>query len=144
MIIKDALGQVPTASPDLREIDVGHTDGQRFNDLSLEHPELRRQFDADGLDIAWPGGESQRQLRARVERAVRMIIGRHLDETVMVAAHGGPLGWMLTILLHDPRPGYPDWRHETCGISDVLVPTNFATEPGRLIRHNDCRHLATL
>jgi broad specificity phosphatase PhoE len=140
-VIGAALGLEPVPVPELREIDVGDADGRRDADLLAQHPELARQSDEDGLDVPWPGGESQCQLRHRVSDAVRELLRRHAGHTILIVAHGGPLGWTVTDLLADPRPGFPDWRHNNGGLTELVVCGDSAASPATLVRHNDCAHL---
>jgi glucosyl-3-phosphoglycerate phosphatase len=69
-----------------REIDVGTWGGRTFEDVYAEEPEVVNAFKR-GEDVARGGGETFRQLRARVCEAMQDITG----ERVLVVTHGGPI-----------------------------------------------------
>jgi probable phosphoglycerate mutase len=72
-----------------REIDVGTWGGRLIADVYAEEPEVVDAF-ARGEDIARGGGETFRQLRARVWAAVQEI-GASGARRVLVGTHGGPI-----------------------------------------------------
>ncbi|TCC28620.1 histidine phosphatase family protein [Kribbella sindirgiensis] len=72
-----------------REIDVGTWGGRLIAEVAAEEPDVVEAF-ARGEDIARGGGETFRQLRARVWEAMQAIA--HADvRRVLVVTHGGPI-----------------------------------------------------
>ena len=81
--------------PSLREIDMGLWEDHPWGEKGyLEHDELAR-FNA--LDPEWhaPGGETQLEVGARMERAVRRIAQNCPDGTVAIFSHGTAIGHFL-------------------------------------------------
>ncbi|MER7243703.1 histidine phosphatase family protein [Kribbella sp. NPDC000426] len=91
-----------------REIDVGTWGGRTFADVYADEPDVVNAFKR-GEDVARGGGETFKQLRARVWEAVREIAGASDDRLaasagtdtgartspagrrVLVVTHGGPI-----------------------------------------------------
>ncbi|WP_350278201.1 histidine phosphatase family protein [Kribbella sp. HUAS MG21] len=72
-----------------REIDVGTWGGRTFADVYAEEADVVDAF-ARGEDVARGGGETFRQLRARVWEAMQEIT-RGGVRRVLVVTHGGPI-----------------------------------------------------
>ena len=72
-----------------REIDVGTWGGRMIADIAAEEPHVVEAF-ARGEDVARGGGETFRQLRARVWDAAQDIT-RSGVRRVLVVTHGGPI-----------------------------------------------------
>ncbi len=88
--------------PELREVDFGEWTGLNFL-------EVRERFRAHAYE--WlhhlergsiPGGETARDLRARVEPVLRRLLARHLGQSVAVVCHGGIVRVLLSLLLDLP------------------------------------------
>jgi probable phosphoglycerate mutase len=76
-----------------REIDVGTWGGRTFADVYADQPEVVNAF-ARGEDVARGGGETFRQLRARVWEAMQDAAGVRAEargRRVLVVTHGGPI-----------------------------------------------------
>jgi broad specificity phosphatase PhoE len=131
----------PITIDGLREIDVGEATGKRITDLAELHPRLLREVDEESMMIPWPGGESHFQLRERALAAIAEIVERHPGQTVVAVSHGGPLGWIVSMLASVPPRPYREFRHQNCAVSELLVPSNPFRLPAELIRFNDCGHL---
>jgi ribonuclease H / adenosylcobalamin/alpha-ribazole phosphatase len=137
-----ALGLEPILREDLAELDVGDAVGYRYDDWAEAFPQEAIRFRTDGVDFAWPGGESGRQLGERVAREAARIIGDHRDdETVVVVSHGGALAWMLVYLLRQPGDKWPS-EHlnlHNCSVTEVEVLDR--ESPATVVRHNWVDHL---
>lgn len=72
-----------------REIDVGTWGGRMIADVAAEEPDVVEAF-ARGEDVARGGGETFRQLRARVWEAAQDVT-RSGVRRVLVVTHGGPI-----------------------------------------------------
>ncbi len=71
--------------PELAEIDYGVLQGTRFSEWPTG---LHEAWRADPWQIAFEGGESLRDVRARVTPVFQRIVSAHPGETVLVSAHG--------------------------------------------------------
>ncbi|MFI5695730.1 histidine phosphatase family protein [Kribbella sp. NPDC051586] len=86
-----------------REIDVGTWGGRTFADVYADEPEVVNAFKR-GEDVARGGGETFRQLRARVWEAVRDISADGAQR-VLVVTHGGPIRVAAASALRLPPGG---------------------------------------
>ncbi|GAA1591427.1 histidine phosphatase family protein [Kribbella hippodromi] len=84
-----------------REIDVGSWGGRTFTDVYAEEPDVVEAF-ARGEDVARGGGETFRQLRARVWKAAQDITE---FQCVLVVTHGGPIRVAAASALSLPAGG---------------------------------------
>jgi len=93
------LGLAPRAFDLLREIHCGRLEGVPITEVQQRYPILwhanLRQID-DGFQ--WPGGESYRDFRRRVLRAVSAIAAEHRGERVIVVTHAGVISQVLGAL----------------------------------------------
>ncbi|WP_264844131.1 histidine phosphatase family protein [Caldinitratiruptor microaerophilus] len=83
----------------LREVDVGRIAGLTRREVAEAFPEFWAALKDHPVDTRFPGGETFRELEARVLEAVQEIAARHPDETVVVVTHGGVIrsvvAWVL-------------------------------------------------
>ena len=89
-------GIVPKVVEDLREVHLGDWEGGLFRIKAHQnHPvivEMREHQEWGKI----PGGESNAELDARVARGLNNIIEQHPDQVVVVVAHGGVIGSVLS------------------------------------------------
>jgi len=83
-------GLVPVLLPALREIALGGFEGLTLAEMEAREPGTTRRWLADPAAVAYPGGESLRELRARVLAALEALLARHAGRRFAVVAHGGP------------------------------------------------------
>jgi alpha-ribazole phosphatase len=83
---------------ELREMDFGDFEGLTFDDMKRQRPEFN-WWTARDPDMEFPGGESVRQLAARVIRFLARLEGYTDEDTVVVVAHGGALRSLICCLL---------------------------------------------
>ena len=90
--IAEKHGLTPQVHGDLREIDFGELEGERYEDLERRRPELLRswmEWMEDPASVTFPGGESFAELRTRALAAAGEIRERHHGSSAAVVAHGG-------------------------------------------------------
>jgi alpha-ribazole phosphatase len=90
--IAERHGLTPQIHDDLREIDFGELEGERYEDLERRRPELFRswmQWAKDPTRVAFPGGESFAELRTRALAAAEEIRECHHGSSAALVAHGG-------------------------------------------------------
>jgi len=141
-IIGAAAGVEPQPIENLAELNVGHAAGMRFTDWMSAHPEEAARFHADGAGYTFPGGESGRQLGARVAAAMDRIVAAHHDDPhpVVVVSHGGALAWILAHLLRETDDNWPSYEFHNCSFTEVIVEGDQAT----LICRNEIGHLSVV
>ncbi len=83
------LGQQPTRLPALREIDVGRWSGLTRDEIAARDPEALLAFESEDPDARAGGGESRRDARGRVRRAVIALGLRHPETDLLLVVHLG-------------------------------------------------------
>lgn len=112
-------------SPLLREMNFGDYEGLTFDQMD---PKFQLIFSADpswrssGPNVRAPNGESIADLSARVEQFIQQIVEhRSQEDTILIAAHGGPLQVMIC---HFLDIGFEHWwQIRLSGASVSIVDT---------------------
>jgi broad specificity phosphatase PhoE len=125
-----------TTEPRLREHDLGDWEGEPWLELP---PDEREAYIAD-LDFAPPGGETNREVLARVTEFREEIRGAHAGEAVLIVSHGGPLFALMHDVLELPWTPRQRFYPTNGGISE------FAWQNGgwRLLTFDETHHLRGL
>lgn len=89
-ILGHALELEPTIEHDLAEMDFGTWDGLSFAEVAEREPEALRTW-MGSLTVTPGGGESFRDVEARVLRARDRLVTEHRGKTVMVVSHVTPI-----------------------------------------------------
>jgi broad specificity phosphatase PhoE len=117
LVVADPHGLDPIEVEDLREIDFGDVKGLGFDDLP---PELQTGLLQDPTTVRFPGGETYRELRARVCAAIDRIVADHRGETVGVVTHAGAIRAALAdwLRIADEAIFRIDQRHGSVNVID--------------------------
>lgn len=100
-IIRGGLGLEPKVyrtDPRLKEMSFGRWEGYTFEELKLREAESLAARDLDRLGYVVPGGESYRQLAARVRQWYDSV-----ERDTVVAAHGGVCRALMSELGRAPN-----------------------------------------
>jgi len=130
------LGITLVVDEDLREVFLGEWEGggifrERVTD---QHPLAMRMFAEQRWDVV-PGAEPADDFAHRVRGAIERIAAAHVDQRVVVVAHGGTIGEILHQAT-DSRP-FAFIGADNASISHIVV-----TEEGWILRRfNDTSHL---
>ncbi len=133
-LIAQAHHLTVTKVPGLREIHLGDYEDLVWSEVMELDADFHTGFHEALPDWRAPGGESVREVQERVAQALSAIAARHPDETTVVVAHGGALGYVLCQYLGG------DFR-------DCLLPNTgfsvleFSPEGVKVISHKETGHL---
>lgn len=121
----------------LKEYNMGRWTGLNRAEIEALSPGVDLEAEHE---LAVPGGETAQEMHDRVEPFLREVIGRHVDHTVVVVAHGGTLGMLVAVML-----GMPVMRRHPFSFGNASV-TEASWQRGRwrLRRLNDQCHLHPL
>ena len=121
---------------DLGEVFIGAWEGLSFEEIvSGDERMLERFREQDPVFAHAPGGESGRELRARVVPAVEALLERVDDGVAVVVAHGGVINAYLGRIMGIDHDMF--FLPDNASINSVLVEG-----PRREVRFlNDVRHL---
>ena len=102
------FGDVPhTAEPGFREMDFGSFEMHSYEELCSSE-EYRAWCDGDNEANVAPGGESGRQMTARVIDAFDAVRGR--GEDALIVCHGGPIAAIMAHLFPDAGKNRFQWQ----------------------------------
>lgn len=100
-IVAEVLGQTVETEPGFAEMEFGAWDGMTFAEVAEKH-----QADLDAwlgnLDVAPGGGESFRDVEARVLAGLDRVLTAHPGKTVVVVSHVTPIKTLVAHVLHAP------------------------------------------
>lgn len=121
----------------LHDLHYGAWQWKTFDEARALDPALFQQWFAAPHLVRFPDGDSLQDLVLRTADAVRMVVARHPDETVVLVGHDSVNRALLLQLLDQPLSSY--WRlpQSPCAINEFLVDAAGA----RVIRVNETAHL---
>jgi alpha-ribazole phosphatase/probable phosphoglycerate mutase len=79
----------PVYKEELRELHIGAWEGQTWEQLQRQYPQLWQARLDDIVHVAPPAGESLLQMAERVRPVIREIIAAHAGQELVVVGHGG-------------------------------------------------------
>ena len=100
--IGEALGLPVHKDTGLREIDAGEWEGITFEEMGVRYPEEAALWVQDIGRSGCPGGETVKELVARIEGAVRRIAEQHDGQTVCITTHATPIRALCTVASGTP------------------------------------------
>jgi len=122
----------------LREISHGHWEGMSRRDVEQQFSEEYAAWEEDPFTFAPEGGESGLSVLARALPAIREIVVRHKDETVLVVSHKATLRLLISSLLGFDARGYRDRLDQAPACLNIV---DFSDQVrARLMLFNDISH----
>ncbi|GAA2355660.1 histidine phosphatase family protein [Streptomyces carpaticus] len=130
----EAVGTGIELEPGLCEADFGELEGRTRQEAD---PELVRRFVADPVAHPFPGAEPPGEAADRAVAALRRVVARHGDRTVLVVAHSTVLRLALCRLLGLPLRHYRRLfpRIENVALTEIALPADDAA-PAALLALN--------
>ena len=132
------LGLTMTEEPDLREVFLGDWEGGEFRiRAAAGDPVFAQIWEQERWDVI-PNAEAQDIFEERVWRGFQRIVQAHVDQRVMVVAHGGVIGQLLHAITGSRRFAFSG--ADNASISEIVA------HPQRVMlrRYNDVSHLLPL
>lgn len=115
--IADPRGLQVITRPGLREMHFGEWEGLTFKEIRQRYGDLLKQWWANPMDMAVPGGEGLSSLAPRVAHALREIVEKHMGEQVAVVCHGGPIRCLVATVLNMDLNKYWKIRQDNAALS---------------------------
>jgi len=125
--------------PRLRELHFGEWQGMTYTEIQERYPVALKAWEAEWLNTAPPGGETQAQLIERVQAVYQEIQAAYPDDTVMLVGHGGALQALLCQALGMPVERFWQLHLDNTGLADLRI----YPEGAILNLFNDTCHLET-
>jgi phosphoserine phosphatase len=125
------------ARADLNDIDYGRWQFKAYEDARAEDPALFAAWFATPQLVRFPGGESLQDLAARVADALRFVLARHANDTIVIVGHDSVNRALILQLLDLPLSAYWRFEQSPCCLNEIAV------EGGKVYvrRINETRHL---
>jgi broad specificity phosphatase PhoE len=119
--IAAACGAPTEACDDLIDIDYGAWQFKTFDEARREAPALFAAWFATPQFVRFPNGESLQDLAARAANALRLVLARHSDDTIVMVGHDSVNRALLMALLDQPLSAY--WRvaQSPCCLNEIDV-----------------------
>jgi probable phosphoglycerate mutase len=136
--IANACGVPSAVIPDLIDLDYGAWQWRTIDDVRAGWPELLAAWFATPQFVRFPDGDSLQDLVARVANALRFVLARHADDTVVMVGHETANRAILLQLLDQPLSAYWRLAQDPCTINEIEI----AGGTVRIERINDTSHLA--
>jgi broad specificity phosphatase PhoE len=119
--ITRATGIAAKTCDDLNDIDYGAWQFKTFAEAKAQDPALFAAWFATPQRARFANGESLQDLAARTADALRMVLARHPDETVVLVGHDSVNRALLLELLELPLAAYWRLAQEPCCINEIDV-----------------------
>jgi alpha-ribazole phosphatase len=81
----------------LRELDFGELEGRSYDEIAAMYPDVYQQWMEHPTETQFPGGESFREMYARVIATTRDLRSRHTGQSIAFVTHAG----VIRIILAD-------------------------------------------
>jgi|FLOH01.1.fsa_nt_gi broad specificity phosphatase PhoE len=119
--------------PRLREQSVGVLENKPYGTVSKS----AKEEGVEKIDYKPEGGESIRDLIARVTEFITWLIANKLDKTILIVSHGGPIINIILTLLKKDDSEYKNYQPDNASITILEVEKDKA----EMIKFNDVNHL---
>jgi broad specificity phosphatase PhoE len=137
-VIAQRLSQPVILEPRLREVNLGEWQGLSYAEVRRRYFDVTAPLPCYAVDQPPRGGESLRQLQARLMQVVDEIVARHADSNVLLVVHGGCLRALFCAWLRVELTDYWKLQFDSASLSEALV----SRENAIVTRLNDCAHFA--
>jgi phosphoserine phosphatase len=106
---------------DLTDIDYGAWQFKTFDDAERENAALFAAWFATPHLVRFPNGESLQDLAARAANALRFVLSRHPDDTVVLVSHDSINRALLMQLIDQPLSAYWTLAQSPCCLNEIDV-----------------------
>lgn len=96
-IVAKPHGIAVTGVEGLREVFAGEWEQMPFDDIGVKYPEQYRIWREDLGNAVCPGGESVKQLQARVNASIEKIVKENAGKNILIGTHATPIRVMACI-----------------------------------------------
>jgi broad specificity phosphatase PhoE len=134
------FGLSPQSEPGLVDIDYGEWQGLTRDEAAARWPEEAESWFRTPHLAAIPGGESLATLSARTTTALRDLLRRHTQATIVAVGHDSVNRVLLLFALGLPLSRYWHIEQSACGIDDL----SFENGEFFIRAINETQHLAEL
>jgi len=138
--IAKACGAPTEICDDLTDIDYGAWQFKTFDAAKSENAGLFAAWFATPHLIRFPNGESLQDLVARAANALRLVLGRHPGDTIVLVGHDSVNRALLMQLVDQPLSAYWRLAQSPCCLNEIDVTAGQIS----VQRINETAHLEAL
>ena len=106
---------------ELNDLDYGNWQMKTYEEMAASEPHLHALWFSSPQLVRFPGGESLQELAARSADALRFVLERHPDQTVVIVAHDSVNRALLVQLADLPLSSYWILAQDPCCINDIDI-----------------------
>lgn len=136
--IANACGVPSEVLPTLIDFNYGAWQWRTIEEVRAAWPDLLAAWFATPHLVRFPKGEALQDLIARTADAIRFVLTRHAEETVVMVGHETANRAILLQLLDQPLSAYWRFAQEPCAINEIEI----ADGSVRVNSVNDVSHLS--
>ena len=126
--------------PGLNDLDYGAWQWKTHDEVHAEAPLAFDLWRRAPQLVRFPGGESLQDLIARTSDALRKVLARHGEDTVVLVGHDSVNRALLLQLLDQPLSAFWRLAQNPCGISELDIEGALV----HALRINETAHLSGL
>lgn len=119
--IADACGIQCESIEALSDLDYGNWQMKTYDEVAATEPALYALWFANPQLVRLPGGESLQELASRSADALRFVLERHPDQTVVMVAHDSVNRALLVQLAGLPLSSYWILAQDPCCINEIDI-----------------------
>ena len=119
--IANASGVSNEILPDLIDFNYGAWQWRTVEEVRAAWPELLAAWYATPHLVRFPDGDALQDLVARTANALRLVLARHPDDTVVMVGHETANRAILLQLLDQPLSAYWRFAQEPCAINEIEI-----------------------
>jgi phosphoserine phosphatase len=138
--IAEACGAATTVLETLNDLDYGAWQWKSHKEIGAAFPEMYQRWHEIPQMFRFPRGESLQDLVARTADALRYVLQKHGEQTVVLVGHDSVNRALLIQVLDQPLSAYWKINFDPCGISVI----NFAEARSSVQRINEVSHLENI
>jgi len=135
--IAEACGIAAEVCGDLTDIDYGTWTFKAFEEANKDDPVLFAAWFATPQLVRFPNGESLQDLAARAANALRFVLARHPNDTIVLVGHDSVSRALLLQFLDLPLSAYRRLAQDPCCLNEIDIDR----EKVCILRVNETYHL---
>ncbi len=105
--------------PELNDLDYGEWTGRTHLEVSIASPDQYRRWQQAPDLVRFPGGESLQDQATRIAEALRLVLQRHADDTLVMVGHDSGNRVLLLQALQLPLSAYWSLVQDPGAISEI-------------------------
>ena len=119
--IAQACGATTEMCDDLTDIDYGAWQFKTYDQAKRDDPALFAAWFATPHLVRFPDGETLQELAARAANVMRLMLARHIEQTVVLVGHDSVNRTLLLQLLDLPLSSYWRLAQSPCCLNEIDI-----------------------